>query len=95
MLYIQFHFSKYLWKYRDLIWRLSKRNIESRYRGSVLSWGWSLATPLLTLTVYTFVFSEVFQARWEDANELGSLGIAINLFAGLSIFNIFSEVANQ
>ena len=95
MLYIQFHFSKYLWKYRDLIWRLSKRNIESRYRGSVLSWGWSLATPLLTLTVYTFVFSEVFQARWEDANELGSLGFAINLFAGLIIFNIFSEVANQ
>ena len=79
----------------DLLWQLGKRNIQGRYRGSVLGWTWSFATPLLMLAVYTFVFSEVFKARWGDLQDLGPLGFAINLFAGLIVFNAFAEVANQ
>ena len=91
----QIQFPKILWKYRHLIGQLSKRKIEERYRGSILGWAWSFTTPLLMLGVYTFVFSEVFQARWGDLDEAGPIGFAINLFAGLIIFNVFSEVANQ
>ena len=40
-------------------------------RGSVLGWGWSFLTPLLMLAVYTFVFSQVFQARWGDLEQAG------------------------
>ena len=92
---VRLRFPAALWSQRDLLWQLSKRSIEGRYRGSMLGWTWSFATPLLMLAVYTFVFSEVFQARWGDLNELGPLGFAINLFAGLIVFNIFAEVANQ
>jgi len=92
---VRLSFLAALWSQRDLLWQLSKRSIEGRYRGSMLGWTWSFATPLLMLAVYTFVFSEVFQARWGDLNELGPLGFAINLFAGLIVFNIFAEVANQ
>lgn len=45
------------------------------------------------LAVYTFVFSQVFKARWGGLEEAGPLGFAANLFAGLIVFNLFSECA--
>ena len=79
----------------QLWWRLSEREVNGRYRGSILGWGWSLLTPLIMLGVYTFVFSTVFKARWGDLEHAGSLGFAINLFAGLITYNIFAECATQ
>jgi len=66
-----------------------------RYRGSLLGWGWSLLNPLLMLGVYTFVFSTVFKARWPDLQQAGPLGFAINLFAGLIVFSLFSECVSR
>ena len=88
-------FPRTLWLQRELWWKLSRREVQGRYRGSMLGWGWSFITPLLMLAVYTFVFSQVFQARWGDLGESGPLVFAINLFAGLIVFNVFAETASQ
>ena len=61
---ISFQFPLTLWKNRRLWWRLTEREILGRYRGSLLGVFWSLLNPLLMLGVYTFVFSQVFKARW-------------------------------
>ena len=66
-----------------------------RYRGSLLGIGWSFITPLAMLAVYTFVFSQVFKARWGGLEQAGPLGFAVNLFAGLIVFNLFSECVNR
>jgi len=77
-----------------LIARLAKREIEARYRGSFLGVVWAMAVPILLLAVYTFVFSVVFEARWE--NNVGHKGqFALVLFSGLIIFNLFSECINR
>lgn len=82
-------------RHRELWWRLTEREVMGRYRGSILGWTWSLLTPLLMLVVYTFVFSTIFKARWGDLEQAGPLGFAINLFAGLIVFNVFAECATQ
>jgi len=80
-----------LWRERELIWRLTQREISIRYRGSMLGWTWSIINPLLMLGVYTFVFSKVFKATWGPGQD-GNTGLfAINLFAGLIVFNLFAE----
>jgi lipopolysaccharide transport system permease protein len=84
-----------LWKHRELWWRLTEREVLGRYRGSALGIGWSFITPLAMLAVYTFVFSQVFKARWGGLEQAGPLGFAVNLFAGLIVFNVFSECANR
>lgn len=89
------NFPSAIWRYRDLAWALSARQVQGRYRGSALGRGWSILNPLLMLAVYTFVFSSVFQARWGDLQQAGPLGFAINLFAGLITFNLFSETITQ
>lgn len=80
-----------VWRIRRLIYSLAKREVLGRYRGSFVGVFWSFLTPILLLTVFTFVFGEIFQTRWGDRDTAGSLDFAVALFAGLLIFNFFSE----
>ncbi len=80
--------------HRRLIYTLTKREVISRYRGSILGLMWSFFTPVLMLVVYTFVFSVVFQARWSEGQTSKS-AFALVLFSGLIIFNLFAECINR
>jgi lipopolysaccharide transport system permease protein len=85
-----------LWARRELIVRLTLQEIGQRYQGSVLGVAWSLLTPAIMLTVYTLVFSVVFQARWGPAGTALAPGeFALTLFAGLLPFGLLAEVANR
>jgi lipopolysaccharide transport system permease protein len=88
-------FPSTLWRHRELWWRLTEREVLGRYRGSLLGVAWSFLNPLAMLAVYTFIFSNVFQARWGSLKESGPLGFAINLFAGLICFNLMAECVNM
>jgi len=81
-------------KNRSLLWQLTRRNIISRYQGSILGLLWSLVQPLLLLAVYTFVFSVVFKMRWAVDNGDNKTAFAIIMFCGMTIFNIFCECVN-
>jgi lipopolysaccharide transport system permease protein len=83
---------------------LIRREIAGRYRGSMLGMLWSMLTPLFMLAVYTFVFGIVFRTRWTGAGAEGLTGaggepstaeFAVILFAGLIVFQLFSEVVNR
>ena len=52
------------WRHRHLILQMARRDVIGRYRGSVLGLAWSFLTPLLMLSVYTFLFGVVFKSRW-------------------------------
>ena len=82
------------WNQRTLILRLARREIEARYRGSVLGIAWSLIVPLILLAVYTFVFSIVFKARWDMPIE-GKGVFALVLFTGLILFNVLAECVTR
>jgi lipopolysaccharide transport system permease protein len=83
-----------LWTNRALIKALVIRDVVGRYRGSVIGVMWSLFQPLLMLLVYSFVFSVVFKSRWEGGTS-SRLEFALVLFAGLIVFNLFSECINR
>lgn len=79
-----------LWQNRNLIRNLVFREVMGRYKGSMLGIFWSLITPIFMLFVYTFVFSVVFKARWSGGGD-SKTEFALVLFAGLLVFNLFSE----
>ena len=78
-------------KNKDLLKQLVRRNIQARYRGSSLGLLWSFAQPLMMLSVYTFVFSVIFKARWGIDTGDNRAAFAIIMFCGMALFNIFSE----
>lgn len=83
-----------IWRNRDLIHASVKREVLGRYKGSVMGLLWSFFNPIFMLTVYTFVFSEVFKARWSTGSETKS-EFALVLFAGLIVFNLFAECISR
>ncbi|EOB6055440.1 ABC transporter permease [Escherichia coli] len=83
-----------LWRNRSLIHASTKREVLSRYRGSALGLLWSFLNPFFMLVVYTFVFSEVFKARWNTGSD-SKTEFALVLFAGLIVFNLFTECINR
>lgn len=50
-----------LWDYREMVVSLVRRDLKSRYKGSVLGFFWMFLNPLLQLAVYTAVFSTIMR----------------------------------
>ncbi|TKJ86649.1 sugar ABC transporter permease [Paenibacillus sp. CFBP13512] len=84
----------YFKRNRNIVVQFVKRETASRYKGSYLGFLWSVLTPLLMLIVYTFVFGEIFQAKWH-AESTNKLEYAVIIFAGLTTYNLFSEVVGR
>ncbi len=82
------------WGHRNLIWQFARREVLGRYRGSVLGVGWTVLTPLAMLVVYTLVFKHIFKAKWPGVDD-GNLSFALNLFAGLLVFNWAAEFLSR
>lgn len=83
-----------LWRNRSLIHASARREVLGRYRGSAFGLLWSFFNPLFMLAVYTFVFSEVFKARWNAGSD-SKTEFALVLFAGLIVFNLFAECISR
>jgi len=78
---------------RFLIFQMIKREVLGRYKNSMIGMLWTLINPLMLLVIYVFVFSVIFHSRWgENTSNLEFAGI---LFAGLIIYQFFSECMNR
>jgi lipopolysaccharide transport system permease protein len=86
---------KSLWRNRQLIVQMTKREVVSRYKGSVMGMAWSCFNPVFMLTVYTFVFCVVFKARWGVGGEESKTQFAVVLFVGMIVHGLFAEVLNR
>jgi lipopolysaccharide transport system permease protein len=84
-----------LWRHRYLIRQLTWREVTGRYRSSALGFLWSFVTPLVMLSLYTFVFGLVLRARWPGTREGSLSDFGLMLFAGLTAFSLFSECVNR
>jgi len=81
-----------LWRHRELVGELARREFSGRYRGSFGGAAWSFAQPLLLLAIYTVAFGVILQARWGFGG--GTADYALMVFAGLIVFNAFAECLN-
>jgi len=84
-----------IWQHRQLILKMTRREVVGRYRGSIMGLAWSFFNPVLMLIVYTFVFSVVFKARWGVGGEESKVNFAIILFIGLIVQGLFAECINR
>lgn len=76
-------------RHRGLIRSLVARELKARYRGSVLGFFWSFVNPLLLLSIYSFVFTEILQNR-DDVQPY-----SLFMFCGLLPWTWFSSSLNE
>lgn len=72
-------------RYRSLIASLVSRELKARYRGSVLGFFWSFVNPLLLLSIYSFVFTNILPNMHE-----GTRPYEVFMFCGLLPWTWFS-----
>lgn len=91
-----FSLAKSLWRNRQLVVQMARREVVGRYKGSVMGMAWSFFNPVFMLVVYTFVFSEIFKSRWGGVGgDESKTQFALVLFVGMIVFAMFSEVLSR
>ncbi|HLF45338.1 MAG TPA: ABC transporter permease [Chitinophagaceae bacterium] len=85
---------KDLWRYRELFYILSWRDIKVRYKQTIIGIAWSVIRPLLTMMIFTFIFGEIAKFPAPDGVKYPVL-----VFAGLLPWQFFatgmSEASNS
>lgn len=55
----EIHYWRDLWRFRELFWFLSWRDILVRYKQTTIGIAWSVLRPLLTMIVFTIIFGKL------------------------------------
>ena len=82
-------------RHRGVIGALTRRELASRYRGSLFGSAWMVITPLLMLCIYTLVFGVIFKTRWPGAAGHGVAAIAVQLYMGLLMNGLLQETMGR
>jgi lipopolysaccharide transport system permease protein len=74
-----------LWDYRELLWMLALREVQLRYRQTILGVTWVIIQPLVTAGIFTIIFGELMKTPSDNVTY------ALFAFTGLLPWNIFSQ----
>lgn len=78
-----------LWRYRELIYFLSLRDIKVRYKQAVFGIAWVVAQPLFTVLTYTFLFGKVAKMASDG------LPYSVFVFAALVPWTYFTSATSK
>ncbi|MBR8834041.1 MAG: ABC transporter permease [Stigonema ocellatum SAG 48.90 = DSM 106950] len=81
---------KDLWKYRELFYFLSWRDILVRYKQTVIGIAWALIRPFLTMVVFSVIFGSLAKLPSE-----GNAPYPILVFAALLPWQFFSSALSE
>lgn len=73
-----------LWAYRELLYFLTWRDIKVRYKQTLMGVAWVVVQPLLTMLVFTLVFTRFVKL------EEGAIPYPLFAYAGLLLWTFFS-----
>jgi ABC-type polysaccharide/polyol phosphate export permease len=73
-----------VWNYRSLIYQLTRRDVLTRYKRSLLGIAWTMLNPLGMMLVLTIAFSEIFRFDTQYS-------YAAYVLSGLMAWNFFSQ----
>ena len=87
---IEKNYWKDLWRFRELFYILSWRDLKVRYKQTVIGVAWSILRPLLTMIVFTVIFSRIAKLPSE-----GNAPYAIMVFAAMLPWQFFANSLSE
>jgi lipopolysaccharide transport system permease protein len=76
-----------LWRYRELLYFLTWKNILIQYKQAVLGVAWAVLNPIITMIVFTVIFSKFLHV---GTGSKGGLPYPVFVYAGLLPWKLFS-----
>ena len=83
------HYWRDLWRFRELLYFLSWRDILVRYKQTVIGVAWSVIRPVLTMIVFTVIFGKL--AKFPS----GSAPYAILVYAAMLPWQFFANALSE
>lgn len=83
------HYWKDLWRYRELFYFLSWRDILVRYKQTAIGVAWSVIRPFMTMVVFTIIFGKL--AKFPS----GTAPYAILVYAAMLPWQFFSNSLSE
>jgi len=83
------HYWKDLWRFRELLYFLSWRDILVRYKQTVIGVAWSVIRPVLTMIVFTVIFGKL--AKFPSGNA----PYAILVYAAMLPWQFFANALTE
>lgn len=80
-----------VWRQRDALRLLVRRDLTVKYQGSVLGYLWSMLEPLAVAFTYWFVFGVLYQTRPGPNGEPYILFLVSGLFAWIWVNSVLGE----
>ena len=80
---------KEIWRYRDLILMLVKRDFITYYKQTLLGPVWFFLQPMITLLIYIVLFGQIAKISTDGTPQI------VFYLSGIVIWNYFSEVLNK
>ncbi|MEJ7610948.1 MAG: ABC transporter permease [Ferruginibacter sp.] len=81
---------KDIWRYRELFYILAWRDVKVRYKQTVIGVLWSIIRPLLTMIVFTIIFSRIAKLPTD-----GAAPYAMLVYAAMLPWQFFSTALTE
>jgi len=78
-----------LWRFRELLYFLTLRDIKVRYKQTLLGIAWVLLQPLLTMLIFTLVFNRFVRV------DTGAMPYPLFALSGLMLWLFFSNAVTN
>ncbi|MFC4243522.1 ABC transporter permease [Gryllotalpicola reticulitermitis] len=75
-----------IFRHREMLDLLIRRDLKSRYKDSVLGFAWTLVRPIVQLVIYFVIIGKVLGAA-QSVHDY-----AVYVFSGLILYSFFSEM---
>jgi lipopolysaccharide transport system permease protein len=82
-----------LWNYRELAWTLAMREVLVRYKQSILGAGWAVLQPVVTMIVFTVLFSALLGHN--NLPTVQGIPYAVSTYCALLPWQLFSQAAGR
>lgn len=76
---------------QDLVRTTLKRDLTSRFQGTLLGWAWPFLQPLFLFAVYYFIFTEFLQIKMQNLPESQKAGMGVYMFTGMIAWAALGE----
>ena len=81
--------AKEIWRYRELLFFLTWRDVVVRYKQTVLGILWAFIQPFIKMVVFTLIFGKLAKIDFDG------VPYAVGMFAGLLPWQFFSEALSR
>src|SRR5271166_2835467 len=86
-----------LWRFRELLWSLTLRDVRVRYKQTVLGAAWAVLQPAMMMVVFTIFFGKIGRLAVPTSGDptMDTLDYALFACAGLIAWTFFANAISN